>query len=44
MVEIEHILLIATLIILQDLMVVDKLSDGSLKTHSEMGVRYVPLV
>lgn len=29
---------------MQNLMVVDKLPDGSLKKHSEMGVRYVPLV
>ncbi|KAH7301241.1 hypothetical protein KP509_23G017200 [Ceratopteris richardii] len=29
---------------MQDLIVIDKKSDGSLKQHSEMGVRYVPLV
>eukprot|EP00250_Pteridium_aquilinum_P012349 c20672_g1_i5 orf=147-803(+) len=29
---------------LQTLMVIDKQEDGSLKQHSEMGVRYVPLV
>lgn len=29
---------------MQDLIVVDKLPDGSLKKRSEMGVRYVPLI
>ncbi|KAI5079439.1 hypothetical protein GOP47_0004918, partial [Adiantum capillus-veneris] len=29
---------------LQDLMVIDKQLDGTLKQHSEMGVRYVPLI
>lgn len=28
----------------QDLLVIDKQPDGSLKQHSEMGVRYVPLI
>ena len=39
-----HFLWTLTLVIMQDLMVIDKLPDGSLRQHSEMGVRYVPLV
>lgn len=29
---------------IQNLMVIDKLPDGSLKQHTDMGVRYVPLI
>lgn len=37
-------LLLLVVLVMQDLMIVDKLLDGSVTKSGELGVRYVPLI